>query len=388
MAFLVKDVRGRSPYWYAVYSVIESDGRRRWVRKSTKKQNRYEAKELLDAWQAVADKAAAGRLDEARMREVVRETIERVTGKKMNSLTVAEWLDQWIRSEDGAVAPHTLVRYRQVVRDFLGCISRGRADAPLETLSPNDILAFRDDRLAGGRARRTVNQTLKILKRPFKLAVDQGLIVRNPVAAVRSLRDRGARKETFDPEQIRQLLDVATGDWKGLILAGYFTGGRLTDLARLQWRDVDLVKRTITFTQRKTGAEVVVPIHPDLLQYLLSLPGVDNPTKPVFPTLFNKPEAGKSGLSMTFKAIMKRAGIADGVARQKDGKLGRNVSALSFHSLRHSFTSAMAAANVPAEIRQKLTGHADPKSHAVYTHHELETVRHAIESISRLPGKT
>ena len=58
-------------------------------------------------------------------------------------------------------------------------------------------------------------------------------------------------------------------------------------------------------------------------------------------------------------------------ARQKIGEKGRNVSALSFHSLRHSFTSAMANANVPAEIRQKLTGHADSKSHATYTHHEL-----------------
>jgi hypothetical protein len=49
------------------------------------------------------------------MREVVREIIEGVTGKKVNSPSVAEWLYQWIRSEDGAVAPHTLVRYRQVV---------------------------------------------------------------------------------------------------------------------------------------------------------------------------------------------------------------------------------------------------------------------------------
>jgi hypothetical protein len=49
---------------------------------------------------------------------------------------------------------------------------------------------------------------------------------------------------------------------------------------------------------------------------------------------------------------MEQAGIDDGVARKKDGKLGRNVSRLSFHSLRHSFNSAMANADVPLEIRQ------------------------------------
>jgi integrase len=66
---------------------------------------------------------------------------------------------------------------------------------------------------------------------------------------------------------------------------------------------------------------------------------------------------------MAFKRIMERAGIDDGVARERSGQRGHKVSRLSFHSLRHSFTSALANANVPAEVRQKLTGHADERSH-------------------------
>jgi Phage integrase family len=46
----------------------------------------------------------------------------------------------------------------------------------------------------------------------------------------------------------------------------------------------------------------------------------------------------------------------------------------SFHSLRHSFKSAMANADVPLEIRQKLTGHASQDMNKHYTHLELETV--------------
>jgi integrase len=89
----------------------------------------------------------------------------------------------------------------------------------------------------------------------------------------------------------------------------------------------------------------------------------------------------------TTPRLRKRAGIDDGVARKKDGKLGRNVSRLSFHSLRHSFNSAMANADVPLEIRQKLTGHASKDMNKHYTHLELETVRRAVESIPQLPGK-
>jgi len=47
----------------------------------------------------------------------------------------------------------------------------------------------------------------------------------------------------------------------------------------------------------------------------------------------------------------------------------------------------MANADVPLEIRQKLTGHASQDMNKHYTHLELETVRRAVESISRLPGK-
>jgi integrase len=205
-----------------------------------------------------------------------------------------------------------------------------------------------------------VNQTIKILKRPFKIALEQGLIDRNPVAAVRPIRTSSAKKDVFSPEQVRELLEEAEGDWKGLILSGYFTGGRLVDLARLTWSDIDLSEKTITVVQRKTGSSVRIPIHQDLYEYLLELPSSDRPKRPVFPKLFDKPGAGKSGLSMYFKRLTERAGIDDGVARKKDGKLGRNVSRLSFHSLRHSFNSAMANADVPVNDSSVLNGMDTP----------------------------
>jgi integrase len=357
------------------------------VRKSTKKRKRVEAKEILDAWQKTADRAAAGNLDQARIREIVLETVERVTGKRTDSPTISEWLERWIRAERGAVAAGTMMRYEQIVRDFLSSIGT-QAHAPLETLSTDTILGFKERWLSGGRSPRTVNQTMKILKRPFKIALDEGLIDRNPVAAVRPIRTSSAKKGVFSPGQIQRLLEAAQGDWKGLILSGYFTGGRLVDLAKLTWDDVDLSEKTITFVQKKTGASVQIPIHEDLYEHLLELPRSDRPKKPVFPKLFDKPGAGKSGLSMSFKRLMVRAGIDDGLARKKDGKLGRNVSRLSSHSLRHSFNSAMANADVPLEIRQKLTGHASKDMNKQYTHLELETVRRAVDSISRLPGKT
>ncbi len=79
---------------------------------------------------------------------------------------------------------------------------------------------------------------------------------------------------------------------------------------------------------------------------------------------------------------MEKAKIAGRVIRRGYGA-GRVTSSLSFHSLRHSFVSALANAGVAPELRQKLSGHADEKTHARYTHHEIEILRAAV---AKMPG--
>jgi integrase len=67
----------------------------------------------------------------------------------------------------------------------------------------------------------------------------------------------------------------------------------------------------------------------------------------------------------------------------KSGSAGRNVSARSFHSLRHSFVTALARANVAVELRLKLGGDASEGQSLHYTHPEFAALREAIE---KLPG--
>jgi integrase len=259
--------------------------------------------------------------------------------------------------------------------------------ACLASRPTEDFLKFKEDRLKAGLSVRSINLLIKILRRPFRIAVDEGQLDRNPAAAVRTMKAKAARKRVFSAVQIMQLIVAAHGYWKGLILAGYYTGGRLGDLARLRWDSVHLGDKTISFTQKKTEEAVKIPIHPDLEAHLLKLRRPNLSGRPLFPRLFKKPGSGKSGLSMAFKRIMAKAGIEDQISRKRSGKEGRSVSLLSCYSLRHSFNSAMANAGVAPEIRQLLTGHASAEMNKVYTHHELGTVRRAVESILRLPRK-
>ena len=88
---------------------------------------------------------------------------------------------------------------------------------------------------------------------------------------------------------------------------------------------------------------------------------------------------------MTFSRIMVRARIASPVVdAQKPGGEGRTVRTLTFHSLRHSFNSALANAGVAQEVRQKLTGHESAEMNKRYRHHELEPLRAAIRVIPSL----
>jgi integrase len=55
----------------------------------------------------------------------------------------------------------------------------------------------------------------------------------------------------------------------------------------------------------------------------------------------------------------------------------------SFHSLRHTFATWLADADVQADVRQKLTGHSSSSIHARYSHHD-EALDRAIEKLPSL----
>jgi integrase len=92
---------------------------------------------------------------------------------------------------------------------------------------------------------------------------------------------------------------------------------------------------------------------------------------------------GRSGLSRKFQEIMKKAKIV-GQTIEAGGEEGRTFNKLSFHSLRHTYVSQLANAGIAPDVRQLLSGHSDDKSHAVYTHTKLETLRKAIETLPRI----
>ena len=175
---------------------------------------------------------------------------------------------------------------------------------------------------------------------------------RNPAIGVELPEDNAVKREVFTPAEVSILLSHADPEWATAIRIGYYTGQRLGDVLSLSWGQLNLAAGTVRFKQKKTSAEVLCPLHPELRDHLESIAG-DN-AGPVMPSLAKLGPGGRSGSSGQFQAIMEAAGIDRGVVQ---GGGTRKLATRSFHSLRHSFSSALMNAGVPEELRMRLTGH-------------------------------
>jgi integrase len=364
--------REKSPFWFCCFT--SADGQR--LKKSTKQRDRKKAWEVCLAIERAEGYAKAGSLTEQTAKKIIGEIVERATGQPLHHYAAGDWFTEWLAGKTQTKSAATAERYKQVTRDFLESLGR-RAKLSLAHITPKDIRAYRDAELAAGKSPKTANISVKIVSAVFNSALRQGYIGSNPCTALERLPEKTAERSTFTSKQVAKLVSIAEGDWKKLILAGYYTGARLSDLSNLRWSAIDLNSRLITFTVSKTKKPVAIPLHTDLERHLLKSPGVGRAF--IFPSLAGKGTGGKVGLSGQFAAIMARAGIEGKITRHT--AQGRANNSLSFHSLRHSFNSAMANAGVSQEIRQKLTGHVSAEMNTRYTHHELAPLRAAVALI-------
>ncbi|HWX22704.1 MAG TPA: site-specific integrase [Candidatus Binatia bacterium] len=350
--------------------------------RSTKTCDRRLAQRLADEFQAAADKAREGRLVEAQARKILNDILVEVGQDGIPNETVDSFLHQWLIGKTG----NTGRRYAATVENFLVGL-RDKKSASLNAIGHTDILQFIESREQAGVAPKTLSVDVRTLGAAFNVARKLGLVLANPVEralAIRPITVSSSQRDAFSPEQVSALSNAAQGDWKTMVLLGYYSGARLSDCANMRWDNVDLVQGVIDFlplkTQRK-NKRVVVPMHPAFLAHLENLAATDRPEGYLCPSLAGKPSCGKNGLSSQFKRIMAVAGID---AQTGPGMGKRQFAKLTFHSLRHSFNSGLANAGVSQEVRMKLTGHSSEAVNAGYTHMDLPGLRSAVEKLPAL----
>src|SRR5215471_3392734 len=296
MASIHKDPRGKSPFWYCAYRL--PNGKRTF--RSTKLTDRKAAQAFCDRLEYASHESRAGRLTEARARELISEIMEHATGEPLRNYTAEEWLREWLQGKTATKAEGTFLKYKNAINGVLASLGP-RAKLNVNQIAPRDVLRFRDAQILDGKNPRTANDQVEIVRMAFTTARKQGYIAHNPADAVEMLpEDSDPARQPFNIEQVKALLCAAAGDWKGAIMVALYTGARLADVANMRWESVDLQNKWISFKAGKTKQRLKLPMHDALHDFLLELPAADSGKAFLFPSLAGKGTGGRSGLSMAF----------------------------------------------------------------------------------------
>lgn len=329
---------------------------------------------------AAAREAIAGELTLARAEELVNR-LHRLANPDFRVVSLDQHLSSWVKAQESHVEDNTTRVYRDMHRRIIANVGPKIAKAPVGDLTKDDVEhALRKivkSKIRGSKTRTitgaTANMDLGALRRALQTALEAGLTKANVAASVRPLPTADSTERApFTAEEVRKMIDHSktSEEWKGAILIAAHTGLRLGDVVKLTRAHVEdsrlVIRPTKTKRDRKT---LSIPLSPPAYAWIGDRQGA------FFPSLAS---VKKGTLSTTFTRIMKSAGVARDII-----EAGDVVKRRSFHSLRHSFTSWLADADVHADVRQKLTGHSSSGVHAKYTHHD-EALDRAVGSLPDL----
>jgi integrase len=207
----------------------------------------------------------------------------------------------------------------------------------------------------------TVNRDLECLRHILFWAVDEGLLLSNPLNRLRLERERKRKRPVLSLAEEDLLLPAAAPHLRSLAIAALDAGMRRGELLTQRWEDVDFARRLLFVTHSKTpeGESREIPLTSRLFNLLWD-------TREDVGLIFTFEGKPIRSVKTAWKAALRRAGIRR----------------LRFHDLRHTFNSRLLDAGVLREIRMSLMGHSlgdDPQ--ATYTHVELPAKREAFAKL-------
>lgn len=213
----------------------------------------------------------------------------------------------------------------------------------------------------------TSNRHLSLLSRMFKLAVQWGLIDKNPAVGIGKQAENNERQRFLSDQEIADFLAALQLDENPVAAALLefllYTGVRKSEALNARWEHVDLVKKVWFIPRSKNGKHRHVILNAkavELLQQQPRLPG--NPY--LFPGKVNGQPINNP--QKCFNRTLRRAGISE----------------FRIHDLRH--THASIAINQGASLYevQHLLGHSQAKTTTRYAHLADETLRRVSDNIS------
>jgi integrase len=215
-----------------------------------------------------------------------------------------------------------------------------------------NIAEFRRQREEEGRSGNTIRLDFAMLSKLFNYArSDWGMeSLQNPVQLAAKPRPGKARERRLEEGEEEKILKAAKPPFDDIIRFALETAMRREEIARMEWRHVNLRARSVFLPETKNSEARTVPLSPAALDVLKSLCKHED-SDLVF-------GVDKEEITHAMKEIRKEAEIED----------------LRFHDLRHEATSRFFE-NTDLDVMEikAITGHKTLQMLARYTH--LRTAR-------------
>ena len=262
------------------------------------------------------------------------------------------------------LSPRTVSAYQRDLASFREFLAGQDVDDPAR-VSEHHVRAFIARRHRQGLGGKSLQRALSSIRTFFRWLLREGQADQNPAAGVKAPRSPRHLPPTLDADTIGQLLDItdesplAIRD-KAIMELFYSSGLRLSELASLEWPQLDLGSGTVRVTGKGNRARIV-PVGRKAIEALqawrktrATLASLEEPA--VF--------VSRRGNSISPRTIQAR--IRYWAKRQG---LPSHVHP---HLLRHSFASHVLESSGDLRAVQELLGHADISTTQVYTHLDFQ----------------
>lgn len=264
----------------------------------------------------------------------------------------------------------------KLVRDWLEKLAAAR---PRLRTAEGEKQAFaeRDNNDDAKRARRsTANRVLTVLKAALNHAWREGKVASDgawrKVKPFRAVDDAHVRY--LKPDECKRLVNSCAREFRPLVQAALLTGCRYGELIALKSLAFDARAGTLNIPTSKSGKARSVVLTAEGQKFFEAVTA----SKERDALLFTKPDGSAWGKSHQHRPIKEAC---------KNAKI---TPAISFHILRHTHASQLAAAGTPMVIVAGQLGHADTRiTEKHYAHlapsHVAETIRANFPKLGIVP---
>ena len=244
-----------------------------------------------------------------------------------------------------------------------------------------------------GISHKTYNEQINCLARMLKIVTGATATVFDEPHIERLEKDSVSRSELSREEAISLLNSITdASEYKTLFCLGIFAGLRLKDAALLKWSDVNMAKNTIAISPYKTkkhDIRVNIPIHPTIRAQLQNTYSTKNNSY-VLPEIADSYLTGYNNVVKAVRKIFTANGLSSSTSNNDSHRM-LSACSYGFHSLRYTFVSFCAEANIPMALVQDIVGHKNPAMTKHYTRFSQDFQQKAIQSLqitSSMPDPT